>query len=345
MRIPIVLTVAVLVAATCGPAVGQSYVYYPDDNTGGNMAVPGGWYPWFTNTTGTRHQILIPASAFAGQPAGTGLASLGIFVGTSSAGTTATYSVLQVRMGPAAVSTLTNTFDTNLTPGTETLVLDAPNTVISAQPNPGAWVDLLFQSVFPWPGTDVILDVQTRIPAGSGYLRTAVSSATPRCYSSSYTGQATGTFTSSNGTKVRFQVASMSAAYQVNQVGASADVNAVLGNSVVPATVTVMAGQTAVLTISSIATGQPWDLGYGLAPLVTAAGGGITYSDGQILNLDVADPTLAFLFDFFNGPGFSNALIGLSIPTPTALSLQLAVFNPASPIGLSLSQPNRLIVQ
>ena len=136
--------------------------------------------------------------------------------------------------------------------------------------------------------------------------------------------------------------------YQVNSLNAHLDINGILGTQLVPATVTVQIGMTATLGLVSSSIGQPWDLGYGLAPLVPASAGALTFSSGQIVNLDLTDPTISLLFNFLQGPSWGPAAslsVPISVPFATAISAQMIVVTPSMPSGIALSQPVRLVVQ
>jgi hypothetical protein len=194
-----------LVLAAALPCQAQSFAYYPDDNTAPNFAAPAGWYPWFTNATGSRLQILVPASALASI---TGpITSIGGFLGNSgptAGAASVTFANFQVRIGPAGVPALTNTFATNLVPGTETLVVDSPGLTLPVNPA-GGWQDVPVSVPYIPPGGAIVVDFQTSIPvAGGVYFLSSVSSTVPRCVAATYTGQATGTLSSGSGTKVRF---------------------------------------------------------------------------------------------------------------------------------------------
>lgn len=136
--------------------------------------------------------------------------------------------------------------------------------------------------------------------------------------------------------------------YQTNSSQAGLDVNGVQGTQQSPATVTVPVGTSATLGLSSINVGMAWDLGSGAAPLVSASGGAVVTSDGQIVNLDITDPTLALWFGFLQGPTWGTAptvSIPFTPPVVGATSAQMIVVSPALPSGIVLSQPVRLIVQ
>lgn len=137
--------------------------------------------------------------------------------------------------------------------------------------------------------------------------------------------------------------------YQTNfSFASSLDVNGVQGTSSVPATVTVSIGVTATLGLASVNLGQQWNLGTGSAPLISTSAGALVTSDGQIVNLDLTDPTFDLWFAFLQGPawGPSTAVsIPFSIPSATTVSAQMIVVDPGLMSGIALSQPVRLIVQ
>jgi hypothetical protein len=133
--------------------------------------------------------------------------------------------------------------------------------------------------------------------------------------------------------------------YQINDVFSNLLVNGVTGTPYAPATVTIPISGPAMLQFSSLNTGQPWELGYGLAPLVPANSGGFTTFGGQILNLDLTDPTFGVLWNYFQSPGFVNVTIPFSVPNPASVSVQMLVVAPSLLDGVAISQPTRLIVQ
>lgn len=132
--------------------------------------------------------------------------------------------------------------------------------------------------------------------------------------------------------------------YQVNQTGASLDIDGVQGSATTLATVNVAVGQTAIAHFGGANTGQPWDVVLGIAPPIAVSQGAAVIG-GQILNIDFTDPTLIFLWNGFQGPPSATFAVPFSLPAPATLSLQMAVADPLSTIGIALSQPVRLIVQ
>lgn len=136
--------------------------------------------------------------------------------------------------------------------------------------------------------------------------------------------------------------------YQTNSFLAGLNVNGVFGTSHVPAAPTLLTGATGTLSLVSTVAGQPWDLGAGSAPLVPASAGAVTTSDGQIVNLDLSDPTLSLWFNFLQGPTFPPVLImsiPFSIPVATSISAQMIIVNPSMSSGIALSGATRLTIQ
>jgi hypothetical protein len=133
--------------------------------------------------------------------------------------------------------------------------------------------------------------------------------------------------------------------YQVNQPASSLDIDGVIGTSMLPATVLLGLGQTRLLSLSSTNLGRPFEIAFGVQALIPASQGAFVLPDGQIFNVNLADPSHGFLFNFFQSPGFSPIAAPVSSPTFLTLSLQMGNVDPASASGLSLSQPTRLIIQ
>lgn len=344
-RTPIVVAFIIAVAAT---AVGQGpFVHYPDDNVAPNFTTPGGWYPWFTNATGTRYQIRIPATAFASVTLPVNLTSIGFVLGTTANGLPATYSVMQFRLGPSAAPALTNTFATNLAPGTETLIADVSGSTYQPQVATGVWIDIPLTSIYPYTGGDLVLEIQSRIPTGGTYHRSSVSALVPRLTNSAYNGtQTTGTLIASNGVKVRFALAPAGPPeYQVNSVAASLLVNGIQGNVGAPATFTVPIGLAVNAIFSSTNLGFPWEIGLGPAPLVPRSGGALTTADGELVNLDVTDPSLFLFWGLFQSPPYANATLAYPTGGPSVLSVQFLIIDPIALSGVRCAQASRVTVQ
>jgi hypothetical protein len=96
--------------------------------------------------------------------------------------------------------------------------------------------------------------------------------------------------------------------------------------------------------MSSSLPGQPFDVGIGFLPGVPVGAGAITTPGGQILNLNVADPTLSFLLGLQFSLPISNLTIPFALQAPATLNLQLVVLNPGVVDGFSLSALNSFIV-
>ncbi len=190
--------VAVLVATA---VVAQTpFIYHPDDNTAPNYSAPAGWYPWFTNVTGSRVQTIVPASALSNVTGG--LTSLGAFLGiASSSGTSVTFSQVSITLATATAPTMTTTFANNFVPGTAVQVLNATNVVIASPVN--GWYDFQFTVPYAYSAGDLLVDVVCQI-SGVSYFSSSVSTLVPRLVAATYTGQATGAYSTGSGNKYRF---------------------------------------------------------------------------------------------------------------------------------------------
>lgn len=146
-------------------------------------------------------------------------------------------------------------------------------------------------------------------------------------------------------TTVHYGPAGPTIDYQVNQAEASLAINAMQGTATAAAMPLLTSGTPALALFSSTNTGAPWELIFGLSPLVTATGGGIVDPEGQIVNIDLTDPTLTFLFNGFQGPGFATAALPFTPTAAASLSIQMAVADPIAIVGLRVSQPTRITVQ
>ncbi len=134
--------------------------------------------------------------------------------------------------------------------------------------------------------------------------------------------------------------------YQLNQPEADLQVNGVVGTTTAPTIVNVAIGGTATAVLSSTLTGNAWDVGTTVVPLVPASSGGITLPDGQFVNLDISDPSFTTLFPtFLGGPGFPGTL-STALPTGAAIAIsgQMVVADPTVASALRMSQASRLVV-
>lgn len=130
--------------------------------------------------------------------------------------------------------------------------------------------------------------------------------------------------------------------YQVNSPASSLDVNGVHAQGFSPGTVTLpyTACSPAMATVNfqSTSIGSPWDMAYTAGPAVASNSGGLTTPGGQRLNIDLADPTLAFLHGFSFLVPFANASVPLTIGASVDITAQMVVVAPVNPDGFTLSQ-------
>jgi len=140
------------------------------------------------------------------------------------------------------------------------------------------------------------------------------------------------------------QIGVKTAEYQVNTPLASMIVDGVVGSISTPATVNLAVGQVAMVNFQSSNSGAIWDVGTAGAPLLSASAGAFQTPDGDLVNIDLADPLFTFLWGGFASPPFANMTLPVSFAAPTSISGQLAVGDPTSITGARLSQPVRVIV-
>jgi hypothetical protein len=133
--------------------------------------------------------------------------------------------------------------------------------------------------------------------------------------------------------------------YQVNQPAASLAFNGVQGTAQAFAQVNLVAGQPASVALSSTNQGQPWEVAIGVLPLLSRSQGALLLTDGQLFNVNLADPALTLAWNGFLSPGFVNNTFPVAFPFPGTLSIQLAVLDPTLPVGVAISQPVRIVVQ
>lgn len=134
--------------------------------------------------------------------------------------------------------------------------------------------------------------------------------------------------------------------FQTNSASASLTVDGVQGTSQVAATVTLGIGVTGTLNLSSTNLGAMWDVGSTTVPLLPASSGGLVTGGGQIINLDLSDPSFGTWFNLLaTSPPFGGVNVPFAIPTAATVSAQFGIVDPVAPDGVALSQPTRLIVQ
>ncbi|MAB89608.1 MAG: hypothetical protein CMJ90_09145 [Planctomycetes bacterium] len=124
--------------------------------------------------------------------------------------------------------------------------------------------------------------------------------------------------------------------YSLNSGAASFAVNGVSSSVIAPGQVAVQTGASFAVTMDSNVSPAAWDLAYTLAPTVSLLGGGLGLPGGQIVNVDLADPSLSFFNNVFASPwGGVPVSINVTLPGGT-YGGQFAVTNPASAAGYSL---------
>ena len=131
------------------------------------------------------------------------------------------------------------------------------------------------------------------------------------------------------------------AAWQVNQPEASLSFGGTnAGPCSGPGVRTVCPGTVFTASLNSTLVGNGWEVGFHLGTGVSAFGGGITLPNGNVLNLDLSNPT----FTLLNGgtfPPFPGPInVPVSFPAPLTLVAQMAVLDPSTP-GRRPSEPGQ----
>lgn len=134
--------------------------------------------------------------------------------------------------------------------------------------------------------------------------------------------------------------------WQLNQAGAQLSVDMVQSFGFGPAVMSRSLNTWIPFHLSSTNTGLPWDLAFTVNPMVSLSAGALTAPDGQIVNLDITDPTFSTWFDqMTTSPGFTNISTHFFMPVAQNLSVQAATVDPTTVSGLALSQGTRVRFQ
>jgi hypothetical protein len=132
--------------------------------------------------------------------------------------------------------------------------------------------------------------------------------------------------------------------YQTNSLGASFDVNGNQSAGFAPAVTTACYGAPITVNIGSTAVGNGYEIITSLAALVPAGGGALITGNGQIVNVNLADPTTSFLWGLTFPPfptpfgAASPVAIPLGMPGAPVLTAQFAILDGTHPDGFRLGQ-------
>jgi len=174
----------------CAPLAAQSSLFsIPDNNAAAGTCnvIPLGSTSSTSSFANVRYQTLIFASELNNAP--TMLCGLRF----AACGTGArTFDSLTIRMGHTTATSLTQTFDTNLPPGTGTTVLDVQN--YTWHNITDVWNDIGLQQAFVYNGTDnVVIEIiaMNAVFTGSGSAGFHRESTHQRVYATNYNGTQT----------------------------------------------------------------------------------------------------------------------------------------------------------
>jgi len=259
-------------------------------------------------------------------------------------------------------------FDVNLDVGTwdlEIYAVTGGGTYVGAETNPAAWTMLAsvtgvtssgFNSPTPLP---VILGLT--IPAGTtqGFYvtvtnGTAINYTNGASLGSVYVADANIQFLEGTGNaypfgsvfqprifngNINYVVSPASCGsypFQTNQTGSTLDIDGNVSNGLTSAVTTTITGQT--VTLNSTAIG-PFEIASALRPAI--AGGVFTTPGGQVVNVDLTDPSLSFVNGNTNLTPVAHPGV-LAIPLTSSVPFvgtgQQVVLDPVHPDGFVLSQ-------
>lgn len=326
-----------VVAALCAlatPALAQLTVDYPDST----LAAPAGQYPIYTGTATNviRGQIFCP-STFAGLP---GVPMICTRIGVQLAetgGAPVPYAQFVMRAGATPVPALTPTWNTNLPDQRVQADLSGQN--ISGGAGANIWVEFPLVYPFYWqPGDSVVLDITSQAAIAGQYLRTAIGTGVPRMISTSYTGQTTGTPSTSGGIKFRMVFEPLGLTTWGAGCAGSGSFVPTIGST----------GQSSVgspnfmVTLSNALGGTLAAFSFGSPAEIDLFGGCIVYNNLVLLVSLVSAGT---------GPGGGAALLPLPVPNAPALAgavldVQWIVLDPgsASPFGVATSPGGKIVI-
>ncbi len=138
-------------------------------------------------------------------------------------------------------------------------------------------------------------------------------------------------------------ICSIAPEWQVNQFGASLALNSRSGDACRPIRHTQSTSQTSAVSLNG-ASGFPFEVVVDLGPGVSVSNGALRSPAGQIINLDLDSPSLMFLNGLQWTQGLQPMTIGVASALPIVVSAQMAVVDPASSEGFTLSAAGTLEV-
>jgi hypothetical protein len=192
MRTAIPLSLLALVGVVQAQAVT---VDYPDST----LNAPQGQYPIYTGTMTNviRGQLFCPPTF--GELPTTRMVCTKVGVQLSN---TAAYAQFVVRFGTTQLTTLSNTWNTNLPD--QRVQVDLSGQTLSGGTGANVWVEFdLAYPVLYTPGDAFVLDITSQAAAAGVYCSTAIGTGVARMISTNYTGTPTATPSTSGGIKFR----------------------------------------------------------------------------------------------------------------------------------------------
>ncbi|NRA95809.1 MAG: hypothetical protein HRU14_06320 [Planctomycetes bacterium] len=188
---------------------------------------------------------------------------------------------------------------------------------------------------FQWNGIDPIgffirrtgqnITGTTRMTSSSSVFRTFASNASP------------GGCIQTGGLFIRMHLSCGGTSWQVNSPLSSMDVDGVTNDACSPIRVASCVGTTSTLNVSSTNLGLPYEIGISQLPGVAVGSGAQVLANGEIINLDLGDPSLYYLYGLSFSVPFTPFSATFSYPAPVSLSAQMANVDPSMVPGIAVS--------
>lgn len=191
---------------------------------------------------------------------------------------------------------------------------------------------------FQWNGIDAIgVFIGRASHTGTGSTQLTVSPLARRSYDD---GTGAPVCDAVNGIFLRLELGCAGAPWQVNQPTASLDFNGLSNSPCEPILLETCTGMVNTLNLGSTQLGLPYDIAITSSPGVPVGGGGLLLPGGDVVNINLADPSLTFVFGF---TWTENFVAPVSVPVAAAasVSIQMVTTDPAAPLGFALSALNR----
>lgn len=213
---------------------------------------------------------------------------------------------------------------------------------LSFNVSPNQWNPLSLPSSgrvpFQWNGIDPVgIFIRLTSATTTGDTRMSTSPQVMRTYA--FNGNP-GQCNATGGLFVRMHLGCGGAGWQVNHAAASLDMNGLTNDPCGPIVLDSCVDLPTTLNASSTQVGLPHEIATTTSPGVPVGAGGTLLPGGQIINLDLTDPSINYWYGFTWTVPFVPFSVPFSYPVPVSVSAQMATTDPVQPLGVALSALN-----